>query len=283
MIFPKSHGLIGYKVEKFINNSDFCMKSIIKKLLDNTIYISFEIFMLYFIKNFKNFDKNENLFIYITDEFRNKSNYWIYQLMIYYKDTIGFKENLIIINDLKDERLIENSKIIIPDDCIYSGEQMRLIIEEIKNSRNLKLDIYLFISFMTNEGLNKIKDEFAKNSELVNCKLNLMKHIYYINKNINYYLNKAEIKLFEEYYSIKINKQYLIYFDHKMPDDYSSLPLLYSGIVANFHNKILLNLIRKQKKVNYKDELMFIQFIDKTDNIRNINIMEPELIKPPYK
>jgi len=180
-------------------------------------------------------------------------------------------------------RLKDNDIILIPDDCIYSGEQLRLIVEEMTNNRNLKLNIHLFISFMTNKGLDKIKNEFSNNSNLDNCKLYLPYYIYNIDKSINYYLSDKEIKILENYYSIDMNNRYLIYFDHKMPDYYSTVPLIYSGIVANSKNKELLFQIRKNKKIDLKKDLDYIQFINKTDEIRNINVLEPEIIKPPYK
>jgi len=286
-MYPKTHNIVEYKKELFIYNCADEVKSIIEKVIKNTIHISFETFMTYLIKNFKKIitDKsniNKDIYIYITEDFIEKSNYWIYQLLNYYKSKIGFKGNLIIISSLNDEKLKDNDIIFIVDDCIYSGEQLKLLIEEMNNNRNLKLNIYLFISFMTNKGLDKVKKEFSENSNLDNCKLLLVHYIYYIDKSINNYLFDNEIKILEEYYSIDIKNRYLIYFDHKMADYYSTIPLIYSGIVANSKNKELLFQIRKNKKIYLKKELDYIQFINKTDEIRNINVMQPEIIKPPY-
>lgn len=281
-MLPKSYNFIEYKVDQFINNSDISIKPIIKKVLNNTTYISFEIFMTYLIKNFKKFIDIQELFIYIPNDYLNKSNYWIYQLMDYYKDKIGFKGDLILISTLNDERLSDNSIVLITDDCIYSGEQMRLIIEYMINSRKLNLDIYLFISFMTYEGLNKITNEFINNINLITCNLKLMEHIYYIDKTINKYLNIDEIDLLEDYYSCPINHRYLLYFDHKMPDYYSTIPLIYSGIIANFNNKFLLKAIRKDKRFEFKEQVSFIQFIKNTDEIRNFDVLKPMNIKSPY-
>lgn len=286
-MYPKTHNIVEYKKELFIYNCADEVKSIIEKVIKNTIHISFETFMTYLIKNFKKIitnksNINKDIYIYITEDFIEKSNYWIYQLLNYYKSKIGFKGNLIIISSLNDEKLKDNDIIFIVDDCIYSGEQLKLLIEEMNNNRNLKLNIYLFISFMTNKGLDKVKKEFSENSNLDNCKLLLVHYIYYIDKSINNYLFDNEIKILEEYYSIDIKNRYLIYFDHKMADYYSTIPLIYSGIVANSKNKELLFQIRKNKKVNLKKELDYIQFINKTDEIRNINVMQPEIIKPPY-
>lgn len=284
-MYPKTHNIVEYKKELFIYNCADEVKSIIEKVIKNTIHISFETFMTYLIKNFKKIITNKsniNIFIYITEDFIEKSNYWIYQLLNYYKSKIGFKGNLIIISSLNDEKLKDNDIIFIVDDCIYSGEQLKLIIEEMNNTRNLKLNIYLFISFMTNKGLDKVKKEFSENSNLDNCKLLLVHHIYYIDKSINNYLFDNEIKILEKYYSIDIKNRYLIYFDHKMADYYSTIPLIYSGIVANSKNKELLFQIRKNKKIDLKKDLDYIQFINKTDEIRNINVMQPEIIKPPY-
>lgn len=284
-MYPKTHNIIEYKKQMFIYNCDKEVREIIEKVLNNTIHISFETFMTYLIQNFKKIIKlnpKSTLYIYITEDFIEKSNYWIYQLLNYYKSSFGFKGDLIIISSLNDLRLKDNDIILIPDDCIYSGEQLRLIVEEMSNNRNLKLNIHLFISFMTNKGLDKIKNEFSNNSNLDNCKLYLPYYIYIIDKSINNYLFANEIKILEDYYSIDMNNRYLIYFDHKMPDYYSTIPLIYSGIVANSKNKELLFQIRKKKK-DLKNELEFIQFINKTDEIRNINVLEPEIIKPPYK
>jgi hypothetical protein len=284
-MYPKPHNIIEYKKLQFIYNCDVEVREIIEKVLNNTVHISFETFMTYLIQNFKKIIKSNpkcTLYIYITEDFIEKSNYWIYQLLNYYKSSIGFKGEFIIISSLNDLKLKNNDNILIPDDCIYSGEQLRLIIEEMNNNRNLKLNIHLFISFMTNKGLDKVKKEFSNNSYLDNCKLCLPYYIYNIDKSINYYLSKNEIEILENYYSIDMNNRYLIYFDHKMPDYYSTVPLIYSGIVANSKNKELLFQIRKKKK-DLKNELEFIQFINKTDEIRNINVLEPEIIKPPYK
>jgi orotate phosphoribosyltransferase-like protein len=286
-MYPKTHNIVEYKKELFIYNCADEVKSIIEKVIKNTIHISFETFMTYLIKNFKKIitnksNINKDIYIYITEDFIEKSNYWIYQLLNYYKSKIGFKGNLIIISSLNDEKLKDNDIIFIVDDCIYSGEQLKLLIEEMNNNRNLKLNIYLFISFMTNKGLDKVKKEFSENSNLDNCKLLLVHYIYYIDKSINNYLFDNEIKILEEYYSIDIKNRYLIYFDHKMADYYSTIPLIYSGIVANSKNKELLFQIRKNKKIYLKKELDYIQFINKTDEIRNINVMQPEIIKPPY-
>lgn len=285
-MYPKTHNIIEYKKQQFIYNCDKEVREIIEKVLNNTIHISFETFMTYLIQNFKKiikFNRKCSLYIYITEDFIEKSNYWIYQLLNYYKSSFGFKGDLIIISSLNDLRLKNNDIILIPDDCIYSGEQLRLIVEEMTNNRNLKLNIHLFISFMTNKGLDKIKNEFSNNSNLDNCKLYLPYYIYNIDKSINNYLSDKEIKILENYYSIDMNNRYLIYFDHKMPDYYSTVPLIYSGIVANSKNKELLFQIRKNKKIDLKKDLDYIQFINKTDEIRNINILEPEIIKPPYK
>lgn len=285
-MYPKTHNIIEYKKQQFIYNCDKEVREIIEKVLNNTIHISFETFMTYLIQNFKKiikFNRKCSLYIYITEDFIEKSNYWIYQLLNYYKSSFGFKGDLIIISSLNDLRLNNNDIILIPDDCIYSGEQLRLIVEEMTNNRNLKLNIHLFISFMTNKGLDKIKNEFSNNSNLDNCKLYLPYYIYNIDKSINNSLSDKEIKILENYYSIDMNNRYLIYFDHKMPDYYSTVPLIYSGIVANSKNKELLFQIRKNKKIDLKKDLDYIQFINKTDEIRNINILEPEIIKPPYK
>jgi len=291
-MYPQNYSIIGYRKDYFISNCDIKVQKIISKILDNTIHISFEIFMIYLIKNFKEIIKLniENLYIYITEDFIEKSNYWIYQLLDYYKSIIGYSGNLIIISSLNNLKLKDNDNILIVDDCIYSGEQIKLIVEEMNNNRNLSLNIYLFVSFMTHKGLEKITNEFNNNSYLDNCKLKLMDNIYYIDKSINNYLSDNEIKIIESYYSIEMNNRYLIYFDHKMPDYYSTIPLIYSGIIASDKNKkILLEIKRnKQKNLGNKNKdlinkLDYLQFIKNTFDIRNINVLEPSIIKSPYK
>ena len=189
-----------------------------------------------------------------------------------------------IINSLDDTMLKKNDTILLLDDCIYSGEQMRTTIEYMNNNRKLPLNIILFVPFISVNGLDKILKEFASNESLHDiCNFKLCDKVYYIKNNTSYYLGEKEIddvnNMYGNYFDIK--DLYLIYFDHKLADGVSTIPLFYSGLVPNIHNKNILS--NSTFQTSDIDKLLFIPFINNCQNIRNFNSNVPECPYPIYK
>lgn len=218
MLYPcsKKHKLTS------INIHDDKIKSIVKKIIENTFYISFEYFYSFLIKNFKEIIKDINkndftyIYIYITDKHKNKIKYWIYQLLNnFIKHQCYNHINFKIINDLKYNYLNDGDIILILND--FCTKEEITIIKEMNNEYLLKLNIYLFIPFIPFSILNEIITEFNNNKTLFNYScFNLCPYINFLNKTINFYLNKKEIFDLEYYYNNRydFNNLYLIYFDH---------------------------------------------------------------------
>lgn len=214
----KKHKLANIDINKYDNK----IKPIIKKILENTTYISFEYFYSFLIKNFKEIIKDLNIneftyvYIYITDKHKNKIKYWIYQLLNNYIKHMSFTHfNLKIINDLKKSYLNDGDIILILND--FCTKEEIAIIKDMNNEYLLKLNIYLFIPFIPFSILNEIITEFNNNKTLFNYScFNLCPYINFLNKTINFYLKKKEIFDLEYYYKNKydFNGLNLIYFDH---------------------------------------------------------------------
>lgn len=151
--------------------------------------------------------------------------------------------------------------------------------------RNVILQIYLFVSFITTNGFEYIK----KNNRNIN--ILLCDKVYYITKNINDYLTMEEIKKIGTMYDKfdDFDDTYLIYFDHKLADIASTITLFYSGLIPNKHNKNILKEIPKYFVftdaivISLIAKLEYHNFIENCYGINNFDRYEPQCPKPPYK
>jgi len=292
-----SYNINKIRANEFINKCDISVRPIVKKIIDNTTHISFETFYLYLLKNVKALlDEYLNL-KRIFFKFKNqssytkKSNFWISSLV---KDIIMYecekrkrKEiEIIYIITFYTEKIKENDVILLIDDCIYSGMQIRenfniSYFNTLLDLRDLiinkSLNIYIFVSFIHE---NKI-EEFKK----LDINLKFCKYIHNFKKT-NEILSYNEIKSLEMFYTSFYDK-YLIYFDHKLADELSTIPLFYSGLVLNKKNKEIINSIIKEILLSIYDKKMdlldFYPFIENCEKIRNVDIFEPLCPYPPYK
>lgn len=295
--YPLCHSLNKLQVNKFIKLADPGVKDICRKIIDNTDHISFEKFLirlntcineLIIIINKYNFI---NIYFLIDNEFydnfKNKSNFWIFE---YIKQYIYLKSNLIpniiIINNIDNKILKDYDIIIFVDDCIYSGSQISNTIFNMNNKKKLKLIFYILVPFISIIGKNKIIYSFNLNSNRRNnCNIVFPKN-YYKPKNINDILNKNEITLIEKYYNtlLLINNIYLIYFDHKLADTISTFTPFYLGIVPNQKNLQILKFMNMKNYSNYLYLLDIIPIINKCEKYKNkISFESPKCPAPPYK
>jgi hypothetical protein len=111
MKYPLNHEFNEKNVKKFLDECDYKTRPLAKKIIDNTMYISFEKMIKYLNMNVKDMintiKKDRPIFIFINLGERQKSNYWIY---LYLKDYMDFKypkREVIILtdNNLEDPRL----------------------------------------------------------------------------------------------------------------------------------------------------------------------------------
>lgn len=308
--YPLNYKLNNSNVKKFIAASEPSIQPLVKTFLKSTKHISFEFFISHIFRNLKyllnDYNSERPLFIYIDtshNDYIHKSNYWLY--MFIQKIIKQQKPNIKIyfINNLIDERLQDGDTVMLIDDCIYSGGQMSTTIREIEEMKPNSINMIVFVCFMSHNGENKIKKAFEKNENLSQSNLVFPKNVYYINP-ITYFMPPDDIDTLFSYYNISdVNKfpRYPVYFDHKLADNESSFPEIYSGIVPNNKNKQLLKDLRMLKINLYKPEnarkinellekkeamenaLDIYPLLTNCEGIRNLNLMKPICPFPPYK
>lgn len=303
---PLSHYMNDIRKNEFINLSHEPIRNQMKKILDNTYHISYSKFKEELINRFNKILKDVNnhiIYVYIDnycDDYLEKSNYWIYQLLNNYLLNTDYKISINIIHNLSSKQLKDDDTILLIDDCIYSGEQMKHIINDMSNEHNYKFNFYILVPYASNHGIEKIRNTINNSHLSKFCKFEICDYIEV--KTVNDILTVDEIKDIEYIYvnNISLNNLSLIYFDHKLADHYSVPTLIYSGLVPNEYNKNLLYKIKDLKKQinnylskNIKDSMIEInklielleyrEFINFTYGFRNFNQLYPTCLVPPYK
>ncbi len=300
------HSLDKMNIRRFIKESDRKVREIVKKIIENTTYISFKEFRRVLFKSFRKFiddmkrEKRRIVYVYKTEKWKNKSNKWIYLLLKNYIKKENFKLKLILISKTKLKSLKSNDTIIITDDCSYSGTQMQgNLIRDFGKYKNPKtlLRIYILCPYMSSYAVKAIT--YKEHEKEFNYKVKIGYHKKldkYLSSN---FLNQEEIKEIESYYSNlhpkdMINddddlysiefQNFLIYFNHKLADYASTITLFYMGVVPNSHNKRILHERTKKGNRNGNLPLQIIPIIKNCNyNRKNINVNYPMCPHPPYK
>jgi hypothetical protein len=210
----------------------------------------------------------------------NKSSYWIMQIIRKY---INKKKYIIkIITDVKN--LDESLPVIIADDASYSGSQMANTIQD--NFENTRFDIFILIPFMSNTAIDIIKKSYTDNNNEGSIKF--LDTSIYIIKPIYELMSKENIEKLFLYYTDnpKYIREYPIYFDHKVADNYSSFPLIYTyGIIPNNYNKKIIHECKSNRKP-FKDIFEKLERIPLLKNCKKdipYDIHIPPCPLQPYK
>ena len=288
IIKPNKHSIDNNNLNLWLNKSDKDIKSIATEFIMKTTYISYSIFVKYLKKSFyemiSDLKTTKTLqFLIISDNdkisYKYKSGYWILNHLYYYIDTKEY--SIKIVNDIKD---IDTSiPIIIPDDASYSGSQISSFIE---NFENMSCDIYILIPFLSNTAIDVIKNMF--NASNIEGNLFFPNKSKYIIKAIYELMNEEKIEKLFSYYTKdgKNIREYPIYFDHKVADNYSSFPLIYTyGVVPNIHNKNIIQMCKKNRLPlkDYFDKLERIPILKNCSINLEYNIGTPPCPLQPYK
>jgi hypothetical protein len=275
---PMDHSLNKKQVEKYIQASDLNTQPILRKIFDNTKHISFEVFIKELNKNIEDListmKDNKDIYFYISFVYKNKSNYWIF---LYIQDYLKFYHKDYVIHIIQDLNNNKNGDFIVfVDDCIYSGSQLGNSISYINNNNKLKLNIFILCSYISSLGLNKIKHRFEINPNLKGCKLIINKFLNNLPL-INDYLTDNEMREINKYMFFMCNNKFLIYFDHKLADNVSTITNIYSGYVLNKKNAEIL------KSVKDKNNADIIPVINNCQNTKNLDTNNPSCPFTPYK
>lgn len=294
-----NHSLNDIMIKKFIDASDLSVQPIVRKIIKNTFHVSFEDFLMSFkrtIKLLENYIKmskmsmkdkktrNRGIYVFVdklNKNYMEKSNYWLYKL--FKSLCVNFEINTI--SSFTDESLKPNDFVLLIDDCIYSGHQMSNTItfnSMVFTENKLKLNICVLVPFITEIGKLTIERAMRLNTTLDQCSFKLF-YSKIISESTNDILTEDEIKIINEYYNKYENfmSKYLIYFDHKLADEVSTIPLFYSGLVPNNHNRTLL--LKTSFGAKDVDKLLYIPIINNCEKIRNFNTLVPECPYPIYK
>ena len=294
-LFPFNHGLSTNQINKFIKAADPSVREIAKKIFDNTVHVSFESFLARLNSNIYHLisisDVNRPIFVYMDKvyNYETKSNYWLY---LYVKGFVSYitndKKEVNIITNFNNSELKKGDKIVLIDDCIYSGTQMSETISDIYIYNKESYDFYLLVSYISIPGLYRVLDFFYLNENLNNSSITNAKYQYLL-KSTNSILTEKEMDLMNRFYYVKnlFNNKYMIYFDHKLADIVSTLTDFYLGIVPNKKNlATIINDYKYNKSIQnrYSDNIQVIPVIKNCKHYtKNLDIMSPKCPAPPYK
>jgi len=295
---PIDHSLNREQVKKYINACDLEVRSVIKKIFNNTVHISFEEFIKNLNKNIKDLlditSESKKIYFYINEFFKEKSNYWVYK---YVKNYIKYNNpdyNVFVIDNLNKNK--NGDYIVFVDDCIYTGNQLAYELSEITNKKLVQLNYYILSPYISKNGKSNIEERMDRNKEFNKSNSELIFSTYSNDiPLIDDYLSDSDFTIlykYLEYFMMEesIEGKYLIYFDHKLADNISTITPIYSGYVMNKHN--LVELVEDDYySVEFNDlsddeklkRFEIIPVINNCNNNINYDFLHPVCPYTPYK
>lgn len=303
---PLNHKLNKEACDKFIKNADVSVKDICEKIIENTMYVSYENFVktlniiineyIELTENLHFYNNYRPIFIYNpvnkknVDEYnilKYKSNYWIYKYVYKYLQKIideynnssgSKKTKLIEINNLSNtSQLKPNDFILIIDDCIFSGGQTNQTFLKLLNTSENPDNYYFYmlIPFGSNNAKKMITLRYDNMIDYLKKRKrqsSYSKVIFPTNmkeiKSIKSVLTIDECNLLRSFYNSQLFdiNTYLIYFDHKLAD-YASVPtIFYLGVVPNNYNKNLIKDLNNSQFKQISKQLQIIPIIHNCEN-----------------
>lgn len=245
-----------------------------------------------------------DVYIFLNDKYKNKSNFFINIIGIHRILERGFKQPIIIDNIEEYFHLFENNHLLLLDDMMYSGSQMGSFLEKLTVKSildNLNINVSVFVVGSTEYAMKrniKIKlDHFSikQISKLKNINYRDVPIYGDNNFNIRYGFiekNIYDLITIDEYLDILYffspftygNPHCCVYFDHKIADSISTFltvllhgPILPSKLYTELNNGDYIyesfmrniNLIMSSYSISISDARMYI-----TDYIKNMQYDE---------
>ena len=279
---PNKHPINKTNQLLWLDKCDKSVKSIANEFMLKTTHISFSLFIKYYkkaISEMLSILKPTTLQFFVTSEDEHKSSYWIMQIIRKYVNTK--KYNIQIVKNVAG--INPDIPVIIPDDASYSGSQIYNLLELFENKN---FDIFILIPFISNTAIDLIKN--ATNEYNITGTLYFLDKSLYIMKPVYELMSKEKIEALFIYYTVnpKNVREYPIYFDHKVADNYSSFPLIYTyGIIPNEHNKNIIHECKKNRIPLKKrfDEFERIPLLKNCNHDIEFDIHTPACPRQPYK
>jgi len=179
-----SHEIDAFALEKFYDAIDIpILKPIVKKIIDNTKYVSFEEFkkqlelnVVEYYNEYKNFHikNNRPIFIYSDaggdvpqSDFKNKnlykSNNWCFNFVFNKMKELASNDGISVQSIFKitddNKRLNDDDIIIFTDDCVYSGLPLGSLINTYAVYKN-RYKFYVLIPYASDNGIQRIEDRY---------------------------------------------------------------------------------------------------------------------------
>lgn len=232
-----------YKLNKSIANEYINLqpndesKFFARLALKLTKHVTFRTFynnLLYSINIF-NENINDNCCLIINDIDELPSDLWVF-LLIYDKLSKNVTEIRTEHNNIKN--------ILLIDDAMYSGMHIANNIYKIVMLSNNIFNFHIVTPYVTYDSINYIKSLYKKHniSFYYKCIMKPVKELMLKPFMIKYNLTKKNAKklitkIAESYGIDEELNPVAIYFDHKIPDEFSSICNIYLGVISNYNTK----------------------------------------------
>lgn len=241
-------------IERFLKECNEDIRPIIRKIIENTKYISFREFMRSLFKSVKDLNdvliEMDKKIIYLY-ECRCKCNKWIFK---YFNRMIKYLNPEIKVKVINDryKNFKDDDFIILPFDCLYTGFQITKNTKILCNNNKKKksIDIYVLSPYMSSFGIFNMKNKEMEKEYHYKLHIGSHKKIdeYLITEVLTFkeieklsqYYPKLYLEKEEDNYDSNLENIYFFYFNHKLGDLHSTLTLLYMGVIANWFNRIQL-------------------------------------------
>lgn len=246
------------KVQNWLNEVNKCpnkeLLPVAKKILEVTKHVSFNEFLIELKKCVTQFETHigNNSYVMLVPgdiySYSKKSNYWIskmvYHLLKHKPDRVVLFNDEIDIAEYGNGESLKH--ILLCDDGVYSGNQMADHVNKIIMNpfmqvihghkidySKMKIQIHIVCPYVSDIGSEYIMKISDSNNRPIKLAQNDV--IIHTNQNTKIFMTPLRLKLSEHEFKLAkviassfINKNACpIYFDHKLPDQFSSLPKIY--------------------------------------------------------
>lgn len=295
-------------VKKFIASCNPDVRNIIKKILDNTLYVSFNDFIRQlnkmidsYISSYQRLPVYEERPVYISKNIHSKP--WLNNYVSEYINSklSGVQIIEVDLNMIDTIDFSSDDIIIFVDDCLYSGASMGTLVDMYRSIKN-RVNFYMLIPYGSLKAKNYIQQRYngiesisrqkSKRQKTDSTNLIFCDKMVTINT-ITDILDVEDLDLLSDYYYESLLNTHLdsdlslIYFDHNLADKNSVPAIIYLGVVANRKNQSYfqqhpLKYIADFEKIS--ENLDIIPIINNCDYYtRGVSIDSPKCPYPPHQ
>jgi len=297
-------------VKKFIASCNPDVKDIIKKILDNTLYVSFNDFIRQlnimidsYISSYQRLHVNQARPVFISKNIHSKP--WLNNYVSeYLKSKLsGVKIIEVDLSNIDRINFSIDDIIIFVDDCLYSGASMGTLVDMYRSIKD-HVNFYMLIPYGSLKAKNYIQQrsngiesisrfdrQKSKRQKTDSTNLIFCDEMVTV-ETITDVLDIDELDLLSNYYYGSLlntdldSDLSLIYFDHNLADKNSVPAIIYLGVVANRKNQSYfqqypLKYIADFEKIS--ENLDIIPIINNCDYYtKGVSIDSPKCPYPPH-